>query len=360
MFKLTSFISIDRDPKKITISASNDSVSWEVLHSPELKFVDRQQEIELIFQNEKKYKYYSIQFEKSDDMMYLGKYGLVQAYTKSCTSDLFAGITGELVLPYSTLSPTEMPTNEPTSQPTDPLGHEFTNVDKLRKAAELWVSNQEEALKEFGHMKGWRTGKMTSMHQLFKDFETFNENVSSWDTSNVTDMNGIFNLAKKFNRDLSSWNTAKVRDFMSMFDDAKMFNQDLSTWNTSSCTSIGYMFHYASIFNGDVSSWDTSNVKSMYAMFNNAYEFNADVSGWVTTKVVRMEKLFTNALKFNQDLSSWHISKRTGSRAMSSMFRGCTGFNQTLCWYLSHLGTDGDAHVFGGSEGSINENYPNC
>jgi len=40
------------DPKKVTTLGSNDLVTWEVLHSQELKFSDREQKAELIINNE--------------------------------------------------------------------------------------------------------------------------------------------------------------------------------------------------------------------------------------------------------------------------------------------------------------------
>jgi len=309
------------DPKKIVISASNDLVSWEVMHSSELKFSDRQQKIEVVFQNDKKYKHYSMKYVRSDDKLYVGKYGLVEAYTKSCVSDLHAGITGEFVSPYT------------------PLAHEFTSVPELNNAVNLWEADQAQALKDFGHIKGWRTEKITDMAYLFNNYKTFNDDVSSWDTSNVTTMSYMFNNAKEFDADLSKWDVSKVTNFSFMFVYTIVFNQDLSRWNTSSCTDMGYMLRQTYKFNQDLSSWNTANVTSFLAMFSSARKFNADISDWATTQVTTMEGMFTDAEKFNQDLSSWNISKCTG-RAMQEMFKDAKEFNQKLCWDVSHLDQD--------------------
>lgn len=320
------------DPKKIVISASNDLASWEVMHSSEPKFSDRQQKIEVVFQNDKKYKHYSMKYVRSDDKLYVGKYGLVEAYTKSCVSDLHAGITGEFVSPYT------------------PLAHEFTSATELKNAVKLWVSNQAQALKDFGHIKGWRTEKIDYMAYLFNNYDTFNDDVSSWDTSNVTEMSYMFNGAKEFDADLSKWDVSKVTNFSFFLTNAEVFNQDLSRWNTSSCNNMGFMLRYTYKFNQDLSGWNTANVTSFLAMFGGASKFNADISDWATSKVITMDGMFTGAEEFNQDLSSWDISKCT---AMDKMFQNAIGFDQKLCWDVSHLDQELVPRMFCYSGGSI-------
>jgi len=211
------------DPKKVTMLASNDLVTWEVLHSTELEFLDRKQKAEFIINNENKYKHYSVQFWMSGDVMNIGKYGLVEAYTKGCASETFESITGELVPIYSTLSPTDAPRTE------------FNDKDELQVATIAWINDESAALTEYGDIQTWRTGKVTNMMNLFNNKKTFNADLSQWDTSAVTTMNQMFASCPKFNINLSEWNVNAVTDMGGMFAYAAEFDQVLC-WDTSKVT----------------------------------------------------------------------------------------------------------------------------
>ena len=41
---------------------------------------------------------------------------------------------------------------------------------------------------------------VTDMSKLFKDKETFNDDISGWDVSSVVDMHEMFDFAKSFNK----------------------------------------------------------------------------------------------------------------------------------------------------------------
>ena len=45
---------------------------------------------------------------------------------------------------------------------------------------------------------------------MFREAESFNQDISGWDTSNVVNMTDMFYIASSFNQDLSSWNVANV------------------------------------------------------------------------------------------------------------------------------------------------------
>jgi len=227
------------DPKRVTTLGSNDLETWEVLHSKELKFSDREQKVEFSISNEKKYKHYSVQFQRSDDAMSIGKYGLVEAYTRSCTSEIHAGITGELIPVY-----------------TKP-GHEFNTKGELQKAVNLWTSDETSALEEYGDIEAWRIGKVTDISHLFDTKETFNADISLWDTSAVTRMYSTFKRAKEFNSNISDWNVSSVTEMKGMFHEASKFNVNLSNWNVSGVWMMRFMFMYAKEF-GQVLCWDTS------------------------------------------------------------------------------------------------------
>jgi len=60
-----------------------------------------------------------MRFEKSKDVMHVGKVGLVESYTASCTADLYHKITG-VSLPWydTTASPTASSSASPTASRT--------------------------------------------------------------------------------------------------------------------------------------------------------------------------------------------------------------------------------------------------
>jgi len=86
------------------------------------------------------------------------------------------------------------------------------------------------------------TGEVTSMHQLFKDKGTFNQDISAWNTAGVTSMREMFYKAAAFNQNIGTWDTAKVVDMGYMFFDAKAFNQDIGSWNTAALQNTDGMF----------------------------------------------------------------------------------------------------------------------
>ena len=48
------------------------------------------------------------------------------------------------------------------------------------------------------------------MSQLFKNYDTFNEQINNWDTSNLTNMEEMFSGAESFNRNIGDWETSNV------------------------------------------------------------------------------------------------------------------------------------------------------
>jgi len=107
------------DPKSFKFLASKDKLVWEELLSTDVEFQNREDKIAYTFKNVKKYHHYAMRFEKSKDVMHVGKVGLVESYTASCTADLHHKITG-VSLPWydTTASPTASSSASPTASRT--------------------------------------------------------------------------------------------------------------------------------------------------------------------------------------------------------------------------------------------------
>jgi len=108
------------DPARVVLKASNDSQTWESLYNSDdhngLDIVSRKTAQDLLFNPSQKFKEYEMSFKMKDasSKMYLGQYGIVESFTKICTSNLFKDITGDYAAPYKTSAPTNVPSLNPT------------------------------------------------------------------------------------------------------------------------------------------------------------------------------------------------------------------------------------------------------
>ena len=186
-----------------------------------------------------------------------------------------------------------------------------------------------------GDLTKYCVSKVTNMKDLFKNYSTFDQDISIWDMSNVTNVEDMFRDASSFNQDIGNWDISSVVDMDGMFRNASSFNQLLDVWDVSNVTQMSHLFYGATLFNEDISFWDVSNVVDMSHMFNNASSFNQIIANWDVGNVTNMQYMFGDAQSFNADIGDWDVSNVT---SMSSMFNNAVIFNQDLSdWCVSQF-----------------------
>ena len=83
----------------------------------------------------------------------------------------------------------------------------FNTKAELLEAVDLHYDDPNNAISQYGEFNTWNVSTITDMSELFRNNETFNEEISNWDTSNVTSMYRMFDGAEVFNQDIGSWDT---------------------------------------------------------------------------------------------------------------------------------------------------------
>lgn len=176
-------------------------------------------------------------------------------------------------------------------------GYVFADRAELKTAVDLWTgtaAQRASALNTYGEINSWDTGNVTTMHELFKDKTTFNDDISNWNVSNVaggaSTTRGMFYMfggASSFNQNIGSWNVSSVTNMRSMFFDATAFNNNgsssIGNWNVSSVTFFNFMF-YQTNFNQDISAWCVENIPSAPAAFSTGAPLTAaNTPNWGVT-----------------------------------------------------------------------------
>ncbi len=176
---------------------------------------------------------------------------------------------------------------------------------------------------------------LTDLLETFRDFDTFNGDISEWDVSNIKNMGYMFNGALSFNCDLSKWDVSNVTNMARMFYDAQVFNQPLNNWYVNNVTDMEYMFYNAQVFNQPLNKWNISNVTSIRFMFARATSFNQPLNDWDVSNIIYPYHMFEGATSFNQPLNKWDTSRFLFT---NNMFYGASSFDQDLSsWDVSNV-----------------------
>ena len=187
----------------------------------------------------------------------------------------------------------------------------------IREAVSLWMSNKDEAIRIYGHIRNWNVSNVTDMSMLFKNARAFNQPIGNWNVSNVTDMGFMFYDAGSFNQPIGNWNVSNVTDMTNMFSNATAFNQPIGNWNVSNVTGMNGMFSDATAFNQPIGNWNVSNVTDMTDMFYNATAFNQPIGNWNVSNETDNEDI--GSIAFEVHKSSAKINMNELINVLSSL-----------------------------------------
>jgi len=188
-------------------------------------------------------------------------------------------------------------------------------------------------------LSSWDVSGVSSAYEMFAGAKAFNGSLAGWEPgaalTNGCDLGGMFRETEVFNQDLSSWDVSKVSSMYELFAKSRAFNGSLAGWEPGAALAngcdLGGMFRETEVFNQDLSSWDVSKVNSMYEVFARSRAFNGSLAGWepgvALTSGCNLGAVFRGAEAFNQELSSWDVSKATN---MYGMFEEAKVFNGSL------------------------------
>jgi len=180
-------------------------------------------------------------------------------------------------------------------------------------------------------LSGWNTGNITSMVEMFRMAELFNQNIGAWDVSKVLEFASMFYGALAFNNggsdSIKNWNTVNCTNMFSMFTNCN-FNQPIGDWDVGNVIYLGYMFYRVAglgSFDQDLSAWRPLKCTYFAYMFMGSSLFNHPVNDWGMGAATNLQSMFHGALAFNQDVSGWDVRNVTNA----TNFLSGSAFSQT-------------------------------
>ncbi len=223
--------------------------------------------------------------------------------------------------------------------------------------------------------------QITSLKNMFRDTNQFNQNIANWNVQNVTDMSYMFYNAVNFNKNLSTWKLNPSTFFYSFSVDSGFANNedikpkfikkqstiyldqngvetpndstDLTNEGITKITQLGFFEN--GLDNIQVVTMPRTivtvptalprQIASLYHMFYvNSFGtqsvFNQDIGDWDTSNINNMEGTFFGANKFNQNIGDWDTSNVV---TMNGMFYVALDFNQDISrWDTGNVRNIGD------------------
>eukprot|EP00555_Chaetoceros_dichaeta_P002091 CAMPEP_0198252356 /NCGR_PEP_ID=MMETSP1447-20131203/2855_1 /TAXON_ID=420782 /ORGANISM="Chaetoceros dichaeta, Strain CCMP1751" /LENGTH=110 /DNA_ID=CAMNT_0043937563 /DNA_START=15 /DNA_END=344 /DNA_ORIENTATION=- len=89
----------------------------------------------------------------------------------------------------------------------------FNNIDELKLEVTKYCNGDSINIDKYGEINEWNVSQVTSIFELFKDFDSCNPPIQDWDVSNVGNFYGMFIDATSFNNDISQWDVSKGTNF---------------------------------------------------------------------------------------------------------------------------------------------------
>ena len=137
---------------------------------------------------------------------------------------------------------------------------------------------KQSTIDTYGEIANWNVSGVTDMRTVFYQLDVSNQviDLSGWDVSNVTTFQNMFHQAQNLTNltGLSAWDVGTAYSLHAMFAETSTFNEDISGWNMSNAIDISYMFWRSTIFNQDLFKWDLTSVSIIGLEFQGATKMN--------------------------------------------------------------------------------------
>ena len=185
------------------------------------------------------------------------------------------------------------------------------------------------------------TADSTSLSDLFRDANSFDEDLSGWDVRDATNLQVMFYSADVFTgKGLQHWHVNNTQNFGYMFSLCAKFDGTVcENWDVSQANNFNYMFESANLSDVDFSNWEifsgatagAAPTITMHSMFSgNKFFAGNGLASWNVTNVVDMRQMFQqdelnpNEV-FDLDLSTWDVSNVRDMGGIFGYNRNYTG-----------------------------------